>query len=294
MTLPSGIHYGYPSADYFADPCPHPSLTQSVVKILTDKTPAHAFLAHPRLNPEYEHDEDTKFSVGNAAHALLLGRGKNIEIVDADDWRTKAAKEHRDEIHAAGKVAILPQQHEAATEIVAAVTRQLASIPEAAGVFTDAPRCSEVVAISEEPGGLYLRTMIDRLHHQTSIWDLKTTAKSVAPHTLPHVMADAGWDIQAAMQERILDTIDPTYAGRRHHYFIAIEAARPYALSVVEMTEQVMTIGRQKVERAVGIWRACMASGVWPAYPQAVQRPSYPSYAESKWMERMAQEGEEK
>jgi hypothetical protein len=56
-------------------------------------SPLHAWHAHPRLNPDYRHDDDTKFDVGNIAHKLMLGRGKDIVVLDFDDWRTKAAKE---------------------------------------------------------------------------------------------------------------------------------------------------------------------------------------------------------
>jgi hypothetical protein len=86
-----GIYPGVSSADYFADPCPTPSLTQSLCKILIERSPQHAWIAHPRLNPQFEYDDDTKFDVGNIAHRLILGRGKDFEVVQFADWRTKAS-----------------------------------------------------------------------------------------------------------------------------------------------------------------------------------------------------------
>jgi hypothetical protein len=78
-----------------------------VAKILLDRSPLHAWHAHPRLNPDYRHDDDTKFDVGNIAHKLMLGRGKDIVVLEFDDWRTKAAKDAREAAAAAGKLAVL-------------------------------------------------------------------------------------------------------------------------------------------------------------------------------------------
>ncbi|WP_242401117.1 hypothetical protein [Acetobacter okinawensis] len=44
--------YDLPEAQYHADPCPTPSLSNSVARILLDESPMHAHFSHPRLNPE--------------------------------------------------------------------------------------------------------------------------------------------------------------------------------------------------------------------------------------------------
>lgn len=285
ITAP-GIYQDFPTVEYFADPCPVPSLTQSVAKILLDRSPRHAWLAHPRLNPNYQHTEDTKFNIGNAAHSLLIGRGKDLVVIDADDWRTKDAKAARDDAHTAGKVAILAHQHETATAMVLSARGQLAAIPECAGAFLEGK--GEAVVTWEE-GGLWFRTMIDWLCDPTRIFDLKTTGESAAPHEVAARMANGNWAIQAAIQERGLDRLDPGNAGRRKHYFVCQETDDPYALTVVEMPESVLTLGRAQLERAIGIWRQCIKTNTWPAYPAALQRPSYPAWAEARVMERMVE-----
>jgi hypothetical protein len=73
-----GIYLDMSAVDYFADPCPSPSLTQSVAKRLIDRSPLHAWTIHPRLNPAFEADDPTKYDIGNIAHRLLLGRGKEL------------------------------------------------------------------------------------------------------------------------------------------------------------------------------------------------------------------------
>jgi hypothetical protein len=109
---------------------------------------------------------------------------------------------------------------------------------------------------------------------------------SCAPHKLAVMMTDAGWDIQAAMHDRGLDVLDPENAGLRRHLFIAQEQEEPYALSVVEITPDVMTMGRKKLQHAIDIWCSCMRNNIWPGYPAEIQRPEYPSFAEAQWLDR--------
>src|SRR5258708_2254328 len=45
--------YDLDDDDYHQDPAPEPSLSSSIVKLLDQQTPAHAYAAHPRLNPQF-------------------------------------------------------------------------------------------------------------------------------------------------------------------------------------------------------------------------------------------------
>lgn len=284
-----GIYHDMPTADYFADPCPSPSLTQSIAKILLERSPLHAWHAHPRLNPDYQHDDDTKFDVGNIAHALLIGRGKDLVVLDFDDWRTKAAKEAREAAAADGKLAVLGKKFLIAQAMVAAARDALALAGCDAVFYPDSGNGEIVVAWQEGP--LWFRTMIDwaPADHQTN-YDLKTTGMSVAPHGIDRLMATAGWDIQAAFQERGLDAVDPDNAGRRKFRFVAQEDEPPYALVVCELPEDAMIMGRKKVDHAIRIWNDCMAHNRFPGYPPEIVYPQYPGWAESQWLDREVKE----
>lgn len=293
LRLAPGIHLDIASVDYFTDPCSEPSLTQSIASVLLDKSPRHAALRHPRLNPAWEPYEDTKFNIGNAAHKLLIGRGKELVVVEADDWRTKDAKAQRDEAHAAGKVAILEHQFRTAQAMADEFVSQITSVPECAHAFSPGGVGSGEVVIIAEYEGVILRSMVDWMRNTTHLDDLKTTGKSASPDNLPYVMADGGWDLQAAIQERILDVLDPDGRGRRHHYFYLQENDDPYEVTVCELPESVMTIGRAKLDKAIGIWRTCMAANRWPGYARVVHQPSYPPYMEARVLERLMAGDEE-
>ncbi len=293
MRLKPGIHLDIASADYFLDPAESPSLTQSIASVLLDRSPRHAALRHPRLNPAWEPYEDTKFNIGNAAHKLLIGRGKELVIVEADDWRTKDAKAARAEAQEAGKVAILAHQHRTAEAMADAFREQVWSNKELEMAFLPGAGGNGEVVIIAEYEGVTLRSMVDWMRDTTHLDDLKTTGISASPDRLPYAMADGGWDLQAAIQERILDVLDPAGQGRRHHYFYLQENDDPYEVTVCELPESVMTIGRAKLDKAIGIWRRCMTENRWPGYPRLVHSPVYPPYLEARAIESLMDGGAE-
>lgn len=283
-----GIYFDMPAAEYFADPCPAASLTQSLCKVLLDRSPAHAVLASPKLTDPIaaEDAEPEKYvaaqAIGNAAHLLLIGRGKQLALGDYDNWRKKESQAFRDDAMLHGRTPILSKHYDRAVEIVDAAREQL----EALG-WADAFEVGHgETVIAWREGNIWLRSMIDWFPAPTLCYDLKTTAASFAPHVIGRKAEADGWHIQAAFQERGLDAIDPDSAGRRKFRFVALENAPPYALVGVELDEHWMTMGRKMVDRAVAIWRRCMAMGEWPAYPAFPITPEFPGYRETAWLDR--------
>jgi len=280
-----GIFTDFPIADYFADPCPAPSLTQSIAKILIEKSPLHAWYAHPRLNPDWFPDDNTKYDVGNIAHNLLLGRGKAITVVpDAEDWRSKAAQQARAAAAAEGKLAVLGKHYAKAQRMMVAARAQL-DLRGLHSMFIDTMGDAEVVLAWQE-GDIWLRQMVDWLTPDRATFvDYKTTDMSVAAHGLGRMMVNAGWPIQAAMARRGLNALDPL-GYRRRYLFVVQETEQPYCLQVVEMSEGAMTMGGKMLDMAMTIWRHCMVTDRWPGYPPEIVTPEYPGWAESAWLER--------
>ena len=279
-----GLYTGIAPADYFADPAPQPSLTQSLAKIILDRSPLHAWYAHPRLNPDFVDDDATKYDVGNIAHTLLIGRGKTIEVLeDFDDWRTKAAKEQREAAAAAGRLAVLPKHFAKADRMVSSARTQLAQ-RGLEDLFTEGH--GEVVLLWQEDH-IWLRQMIDWLTpDRMTFCDFKTTEQSASPVKLDAKMWNDGWHIQAAMAERGLDAMDPTSHGRRDYLFVVQEAAPPYLLTVARICEAPLTIARKQLQWAVDRWTECQANNVYPGYPLETVEPAMPGWAEQQWLSR--------
>jgi hypothetical protein len=278
-----GIYRGMSEADYRADPCPIPSLTQSLCKILIERSPQHAWTECPRLNPLHESDNDTKFDIGNVAHRLILGRGKEIDVVQFTDWRTKAAQDERKLSADLGKIAVLQHQFEQASDMVEAAWFQLRK-HEDHDAFTMG---AGEVMIAWQEDGIWFRSLIDWLHDDLrTVDDYKTSAMSMAPHVIGLRAETAGWHVQAAFIERGLDVLDPAGAGRRRFRFIAQEKDKPHALTVAHMSESWLTMGRKKVAAGMALWRSALKTGRWQGYPLQAVRPEYPTFREKQWLER--------
>ena len=254
-----GIHE-MPAAEYHADPCPTPSLSNSLAKILMNKSPLHAWCAHPKLNPEYRHFDDDKFDIGTAAHAMLLeGDNTKICVVDAQDWRTKAAQTARDEARSNGLTPILAK-HDAAIKRMVTAAKSFIDTTEYEGIFQDG-KPEQVVTWQEDD--IWLRSMLDWLTTDRAvILDYKTT-EDAAPEVFSRQIARMGYDMQAAFYTRGLMALglpEPKFI------FLAQETSYPHSCSLHTLTPALMEIANAKVDAAIALWGQCMKSGKWPAY----------------------------
>ena len=148
--LGTGFHQISEEA-YHADPASSPSLSSGVLSKVVGSTLAEARWAHPRLNPLYESEDSTKFDLGSVAHTLLLGKGQEIAVIDAGDWRGGDAKKARATAIGQGKQPCLIGVFEEAEGMAARAREQLADDPDNRDAFTDACGVAEQVAIAE-PG----------------------------------------------------------------------------------------------------------------------------------------------
>jgi hypothetical protein len=283
-----GIYRDYDVAKYHADPCPTPSLNQSLAKVLNEQSPMHVKYLHPRLTPPETDDEVEKYvkvkAIGDAAHALMIGRGRDLAIGNGfADWRSKEAKAFRDEAEKAGKTAIIGKHYTQAVDVVNAALGQLDAHTES-DCFTSG---AGEVALFWKEGNLWFRCLVDWLHdNMQDVDDYKTSGMSVAEHVLGLRAVDQGWDVQAAMIERGLNNLNPLNAGTRRIRFVTQEQNPPHALNVMVMTEHWLTMGRKKLQHAIDIWSACMSRNQWPGYAPRAVYPEYPGFKETQWLNR--------
>lgn len=286
--LAPGFHFDIAAREYHADCAEVPSLSSSIAKVLVTEAPRKAWIAHPRLNPEPQEESDPTRpkEIGTAAHKLILGRGEEIVVIDADSYTKGDAKKARAEAYAAGSSPILRGDLETAEALSRAFQEQIALVDDCGGFSTAR---SEVVAVAQDESGAMLRCMMDRFEdHGTHaiIWDVKTGEQSAAPEGIGRRIANMGMEIQAALYERIVLTLRPELAGRLRFRWAFIENDPPHLLTVAELDAAGMTMGRKKVAAAIAMWNRCMQTGNWPGYPAQIVTAEYPSYAESQWLAR--------
>lgn len=273
------------AAAYHADPCPAPSLSSHIANIILRQSPAHAWYAHPRLNPAYEPERSPTFDYGTAAHAMLLeGNQGNLAIIDAQDWRKKEAKEAREQAYALGMTPILRRQF---VKVETMVDRAQAF----AGTFLSREHGTPEQTVTWQEPGVWCRARPDWLQG-TVILDYKTSANAEPRYVCDRVLAQMGYDVQAAFYLRGLKAT----TGADHTWvWLFQETEPPFACSLVSMGPAMRTLAERKVEKAIGIWRQCIATGSWPAYDQRVHYadPTPWQLAQAEEMDAETQEDED-
>lgn len=277
--------YDMPAAQYHADPCAVPSLSSSIAAILVTRSPRHAWQAHPRLNPQYVAEEDGKFDRGTAAHEMLLGGPNRIVTVEADDWRTKAAREQKIAIRAEGKLPLLARHFEDVQRMVEIAKFAINSCEDLEGYSLDSGKAEQTLVWQED--GLWFRSRLDWLSNDRRlILDYKSTAASAEPNSWVRTMLGMTGELQPAFYLRGNAATGGPEDAR--FVFVVQENEPPYAVSFVGMPPAFIDLGARKVEHAVDLWHQCMITGQWPAYPPRICWADPPAYAVVQW-----EEGEE-
>lgn len=282
-----GIYRDVSEADYRADPFGG-SFTQSLAKVLLAHSPLHAREESALARgPSEADDEVEKYvkaqAIGNAVHKEILGCGKEIEVIDAKDFKKDVAKEARDAAVAAGRVPILAKHKLIADRMLARAREQLQR-HEDKDAFTAG---SGEVMIAWQEDGVWFRALVDWLSDDLrTVDDYKSSGMSMAEHVLGKRAETAGWHVQHAFIARGLDALDPANAGRRRHRNIAQEQFHPFALNVMRHDKYWLTMGHKKADAAITVWKAARKSNRWACYPPVSVCPEYPKYAEGQWLDR--------
>lgn len=239
------------------------SLSNSGAKLLLQ---APAIFRHRLDNPVHK-DE---FDVGSAAHKLVLGVGAELVIVDANDWRTKAAQEAKAAAHAAGQIPLLTKTHAQ----VVAMADKLSEHRLAMELLSEGKPEVSAFAPDDETGVLR-RCRFDWLG-SSILTDYKTTTCAD-----PDVFVKQAANLHYGSQE---DWYLGVAADLGHpadaFAFIAQEKEPPYLVTVVELPVELVDLGAARNRRALQMFRDCTESGLWPGYvpDTEIARPAAPGW----------------
>lgn len=216
------------------------------------------------------------FDEGHAAHREVLGVGAPLVIIEADDWRTKAAREQRDEAYAQGRTPILA----ATAEHVRGMAKALREHPLASDLLKQPGRPEVSLFWHDEQHGIDRRARLDWLPEvvdgRVIIADLKTTTHA-EPRSIERWVTrfgyhqQAAWYIDAAHALGIAETVD--------FRLIFVEKEPPYLTTVAELDHEAILAGRALNDRALGVYAECVATDTWPGYTSGIATVSLPSWA---------------
>lgn len=270
-----------PDAEYHQ----HPALSQSGAKLLLPPS-CPALFKYYRDNGR---PEKRAYDFGHLAHKMVLGVGAELAVIDAPDYRTKAAQMERDEARAAGLIPVLRHEHDVAVQMA----RVLGEHPVASRLLAPGTGQAEVSLFYTDPDtGIDLRGRLDwlpfvRPGRRMIIPDYKT-AVSANPADFAKNAANYGYHMQDswysdAAKAKGLDD-NPSFV------FIVQEKNPPYLVSVIELDEPSKQLGRAQNRRAIQLFKECTETGHWPGYSDDVELVGLPVWYQRAQEEAYASE----
>lgn len=269
-----GVYDGIPEDVYHSDPVPGRSLSFSGAKRLLPPSCPAIF----RWEQLHGRPNKPAFDFGHAAHAEVLGIGAPLVVVDAADWRTKAAQAQRDEAYAAGHTPILAHEHQQ----VKGMAEALRAHPIASALFDPdrGGKPEQSLFWHDERHDVMRRSRLDWLpatrdDGRLILPDYKTTT-CAAPSALAKTVANFSYHQQAAWYPDMV--VGLGLAEQVAFVFVFQEKTAPYLVTVVELDALSVRVGRHLNDRALEVYAECSATDTWPGYTDDVELISLPSW----------------
>lgn len=271
--------YDLPAATYHSDPVAGGSLSSTGARrLLPPGCPA--LFDHERRNPPRK----AAWDFGKAAHRRVLGAGEDVVVVDADGWRTKAAREQRDEAYAAGLTPILAADN----EVVEAMAAALRAHPLAASLLRPGTGLPEQTLVWQDADtGVWCRALVDWLPHHAPgrrliVVDYKTCV-SAAPDDLQRAIYDHGYYLQA---DWYLSGVRALKLGDDPQFLLLCQMkTEPYLVTVAQPDREAIRIAAHLNRLARITYRECVESGRWPGWTDDVALVSLPGWVEARYKE---------
>jgi len=269
--LKPGFYTRIPHATYHDDPCERPSLSASIASVVVGQSPAHAYLAHPRLGGE-KWQPTNEMNHGSLCHELMLKSGREIAIATSEetgeefqDWRKKEAQAFKVAAEARGAIPTLRCKHDAAQETVTNVTERLRLDY---GIELDGhSECVVVwVELADDGTEVLCRAQMDHWRPATAmVYDLKF-GEDAHPDTCRNKLVPMGYAIQREAYLRAIGATFPDLVGKAQFEFLFCEVGKPYAVTAMPLGGSMEEVGRLRWRRAVNLWARCLREERWPAY----------------------------
>lgn len=279
LTITKPGVYDIPAEDYHRDPVPGGSLSSSGArKLLAPSCPA--LYRYEQDNPPAARKT---FEIGHAAHALALGTGPELVLVNHEKWNTNAVKAEVAEIRERGAVPLKREEYER----LHAMAAKLREHPMASKLLDpDRGRAEQALIWQDDAAGIWRRALVDWLpglgNGRPLLVDYKTTT-SADPRAIDKTVHNYGYGHQAAWY---LDgAIALGYPADTAFLFIFQEKTAPYLITIAQIEDDALDIARAGNRLAIEIYRDCAATGIWPGYPAEVHQVSMPAWALARELE---------
>ncbi len=279
MTAPAQhqVVIGQPHKVYHLDPAPEPSLSTSIAELLVEKSPRHAWEAHPRLNPDWKpaRDPTEEMDDGSALHTLVLGDGAQLLLVPHNDWRTDEAKFLRRRGWDSHQIPVLMPRLEHLKETARTIRAELRAHPGCRELFEVGD--AEVTCMWEEDRA-WCRLRVDWLPRSRGapVFDLKFTGTSAAAEDWERKVWEEN-GLRTAFYRRGIAACRE--AKPSEYRLIVCETKPPHGINVFAAASDVIAEGEQAAELAIQMWRACRTLRTkWPSYQKKIHYVELPTW----------------
>lgn len=244
--------YTMPETDYHADRSLAPKMGRSL-----SVSGAKTLLTNPaRFLYERDNGRPPKdiFDEGTLAHELILRGGDDrIRIIDAYDWKTKAAQEAKKAAHAGRLV----PAHRGTLLMASKVARAVRRNPLAASILSEGEPEKSMYWTDPETG-ITCRGRIDWAR-KDSLTDVKTAAYGKSdPDLFGREAANYDYPMQAA---HYTDGWEVLTGQRVPFLFLVVEKAPPYMVRVHQLSEDDLELGRDRMRQARRLFAEYEATG---------------------------------
>lgn len=256
-----------------------PLASQSILKILRDRSPAHAREA--MLNPP---EPTPALRLGEAVHMAVLQPDLFMEryvVAPEVDRRTKAGREAWEEFLA---------EHESKRILTSQEWAQCIAMRDAVRSHSIASKLlwgeAEVSAVWRDPDtGVMCKGRFDDIARGIgALVDLKTTMDA-SKGAFTRAIYEFGYYIQAAMYLRGAQTLG---LNVKFFTFIAVEKTPPYGVAVYHVRDDAIDAGVQELRPLLETFARCQQTGRWPGYAEEAVEISLPPWAWSQIEERVS------
>lgn len=249
-----------------------------------------------RVAPE----KQKRLDRGNVMHALMLGKGKRIEVIPKNKlakngaYATNESKALRDKARAEGRIPVKEPDMEAFERVVGALRTRLGGAghqldgrselaiewwePTPHGPLQCKTMIDHVVLMGSDGCGLlgdpllHLRAEDPRLRPaRARVFEIKFPDEA-EPGRSERTSQQLGYEIACAARHRALDALLPSLANRIEYRYLFCEARRPYAFWDPTPTGSFLELGGRKWRTAVVMWAAAIKTGRWHSYHEDIMR----------------------
>lgn len=222
-----------------------PEWSYSSMKKIIDSGIDYAVAAKRGMLPE---PQSPYIDLGQLAHMILFGGEDTFAISEFPDFRTKVAREWRDEQLAANKNIITQAQFDAASEIV----KNIETHPHTPTYLLGKGFTYEQEMFAKTDDGVELRGKGDSINltdkQNIIITDLKTTAQ------FDQFFKKASWnhyDLQAAVYTLISASFAGVSFEKVRYMFCVAETVAPYRVQYFHATPEFVEAGERKLRICV-------------------------------------------